>query len=95
MNIFVGNLSHHTSEKQLHDLFSEFGTVASVKIITDNFTRRPKGFAFVEMPDKDSGERAVEKLNNTSLNTQSMVVNEARPKNSQFNYPSSNSNRRY
>lgn len=89
MNIFVGNLSHHTSDKELHDLFAPFGEIKSVKIIMDNFTRRPKGFAFVEMQERAAGEKAVEKLNNTSLHNQSLVVNEARPKADSFNYPGS------
>jgi RNA recognition motif-containing protein len=81
MNIFIGNLSHETSEKQLHDLFAAFGAVKSVKIVTDNFTKRPRGFAFVEMEERSTGEKAIEKLNNTSVHMKSIVVNEARPKN--------------
>lgn len=91
MNIFIGNLSHETSEKQLHDLFAAFGAVKSVKIVTDNFTRRPRGFAFVEMEERSTGEKAIEKLNNTSVHMQSIVVNEARPKN---NDPSAGFGRR-
>jgi len=86
MNVFVGNLSHQATEKELHTLFAEYGEVLSVKIISDNFTRRPKGFAFVEMKDRAAGEKAVEKLNNTRVHMQVMVVNEARPKNSQSSY---------
>lgn len=95
MNIFVGNLSHQASEKQLHDLFAEFGAVASVKIITDNYTKRPRGFAFVEMQERSEGEKAIEKLNNTSMHMQSMVVNEARPQNNRSNDGFSKSGRRY
>ena len=95
MNIFVGNLNHQTSEKELHDLFAEFGTVASVKIITDNYTKRPKGFAFVEMQEQNEAEKAIDKLNNTSIHMQSIVVNEARPKTNKFNDSYSRSNRRY
>lgn len=84
MNIFIGNLSHLTSEKQLHELFAAFGAVKSVKIITDNFTKRPRGFAFVEMMERATGEKAIEKLNNTSVHMQSIVVNEARPQNGDF-----------
>jgi RNA recognition motif-containing protein len=80
MNIFVGNLSSQTTEKQLETLFTEFGEVKSVKIITDNYTNRSRGFGFVEMSDKTQAETAIEKLNNSSFNTQSIVVNEARPK---------------
>jgi len=81
MNIFVGNLSTEATEKQLQELFEPFGEVKSVKIITDNYTKRPRGFAFVEMAEKASGEQAIEKLNNTSLHQQAMSISEARPKN--------------
>ena len=80
MNIFVGNLSSQTTEKQLESLFIPFGEIRSVKIITDGYTGRSKGFAFVEMPDKDSSEKAIEKLHNTSLHGQTLTINEARPR---------------
>ncbi|HVI46073.1 MAG TPA: RNA-binding protein [Chitinophaga sp.] len=95
MNIFVGNLSHQVSEKQLHDLFAEFGVVKSVKIVTDNYTWRPKGFAFVEMEERAAGEKAVEMLHNTRVFMQSIVVNEAHPKNSQSENSSSRYNKPY
>jgi RNA recognition motif-containing protein len=79
MNIFVGNLSDQTTESHLQGLFAEFGEVKSVKIIIDNYTNRSRGFGFVEM-EKTPGETAIEKLNNTSLHSQTIVVNEARPK---------------
>jgi len=80
MNIFVGNLNYQTTEKQLHDLFTEFGEIKSVKIATDNYTKRPRGFAFVEMAERESGEKAIEKLNGINLDTRAIIVNEARPK---------------
>jgi RNA recognition motif-containing protein len=81
MNIFVGNLSSETTEKHLEGLFTPFGEVRSVKIIVDGYTRRSRGFAFVEMPERSHAETAIEKLHNTSLHTQSITVNEARPRN--------------
>jgi len=80
MNIFVGNLSSQTTEKQLADLFIPFGELKSVKVITDGYTGRPKGFAFIEMPEQGGAEKAIESLNNSTVNGQSMVVNEARPR---------------
>ncbi len=80
MNIFVGNLNYQTTENQLEHLFAEFGAVTSVKIIMDNYTKRPRGFAFVEMPEKADAEKAIGQLNNSSLHMQSIVVNEARPR---------------
>lgn len=81
MNIFVGNLSNETTEKQLENLFIPFGEIKSVKIITDNYTGRSKGFAFVEMPESVNAQKAIEALNNSILQGQSLTVNEARPKN--------------
>lgn len=81
MNIFVGNLSGDTTEKQLENLFTPFGEIRSVKIITDNYTRRSKGFGFVEMPEQANAEKAIQELNNSPLDGQSLTINEARPRN--------------
>ncbi len=78
MNIFVGNISFQTTEQQLQTIFAPFGEVKSVKIVTDRFSNRSRGFAFVEMDE--NGEKAIEGLNNTMLNFQSIVVNEAKVK---------------
>ncbi|HLW41297.1 MAG TPA: RNA-binding protein [Flavobacterium sp.] len=80
MNIFIGNLNFQTTEEQLQDVFAPFGEVASVKIVTDKFTGRSRGFAFVEMPDQTEAEKAVEELHDYVLNNRNMVVNEAKPK---------------
>ncbi len=97
MNIFVGNLSYQTTEEQLKGLFEEFGAVKAAKIITDNYTNRSRGFGFVEMQEKAEGERAVEKLHNTSVNQQTIVVNEARPRTEdrRDNYSNKSFNKRY
>jgi len=95
MTIFVGNLSHEASEKQLHDLFAAHGTVTSVKIITDENTERPKGFAFVEMADRAAAESAILQLNNSRAYMQTIVVNEARAKDNGFDYANYRSDERY
>lgn len=86
MNIYVGNLDFQTTEEQLQDLFVEFGKVNSVKIIKDKFSGRSKGFGFVEMPEPSEGANAVNNLNNYTLNSRSLVVNEARPKENKNRY---------
>jgi len=86
MNIFVGNLNFQTTEEQLQDLFTSFGEVSTVKIVTDKFSGRSKGFGFVEMPDQAQAEKAVNDLNNYMLNSRSMVVNEAKPRESNNRY---------
>lgn len=98
MKLFVGNLSYQTSEQQLQSLFSEFGEVKAVNVVMDKYTNRPRGFAFVEMQDKAAAEKAIEKLNNTSLDTQTIVVNEARPRENndrRDNYSGKSFNKRY
>lgn len=79
MNIYVSNLSYHTSESDLRELFSAYGEVNSTKIITDRETGRPRGFAFVEMAQKEEGQRAIQGLNNTSVDNFDINVAEARP----------------
>lgn len=80
MNIYVGNLSYNTSEGNLETMFSEFGTVESVRIITDRETGRSKGFAFVDMPDDQEAMAAIEALNGQEVDGRTLRVNEARPK---------------
>ena len=80
MNIFVGNLNWSTTEDELHRLFYGYGTVESVRIMTDRETGRSRGFAFVEMPDATAAEAAIEGLNGTDRAGRPLTVNEARPR---------------
>jgi RNA recognition motif-containing protein len=80
MNLYVGNLSYDLSESDLNRTFSEYGTVESVRLITDRDTGRPRGFGFVEMSDKAAGREAIEGLNDKEIGGRRLVVNEARPK---------------
>ena len=76
--LFVGNLSYQATEDDLRELFQQAGTVASVRIITDQFTRRPRGFGFVEMATKEEAEQAIEQLNGRLFRDRNLVINEAR-----------------
>ena len=80
MNIYVGNLNFKVRENDLQPLFEEFGTVTSVKVITDRETGRSKGFGFIEMEDDAQGAKAIEKLNGVELEGRTLVVKEARPR---------------
>lgn len=80
MNIYVGNLSHDTTEEELREAFSAFGEVASARIITDRETGRNKGFGFVEMPVDSQAREAIEGLNGKELQGRQLNVNEARPR---------------
>ena len=76
----MGNLSYEVTEQALRQEFEAFGGVDSVSVITDKYSGRPKGFAFVEMASKSEGEAAVTSLNGKMLNERAIVVNEARPR---------------
>ena len=80
MNIYVGNLSFDATEADIEHAFSEFGDVKSVNIVKDRDTGRSRGFAFVEMHDKQSGQQAIEGLNDQQIAGRPVTVNEARPR---------------
>ena len=78
MNIYVGNIAWSVSEDQLEELFSQYGTVTSAKIIIDKFSKRSRGFGFVEMAD--GGEQAIAELNDKDFEGRPLVVYESRSK---------------
>ncbi|HBD94821.1 MAG: RNA-binding protein [Spirochaetes bacterium GWF1_31_7] len=78
--IYVGNMNYGTTEDALHDAFSEFGEVVSVKIIMDRMTGRPKGFAFVEMATDKAAQDAINGMNEKELEGRMLRVNEANDK---------------
>jgi RNA recognition motif-containing protein len=80
MNIYVGNLSYSVTSDELRKAFEQFGEVSSANVVTDKFTGQSKGFGFVEMPNKASGEAAIKQLDGTDLNGRNIRVNEARPR---------------
>lgn len=79
MNIYVRNLNFSLTEDELRQVFAQFGAVDSVKIIKDKFTGRAKGFGFVEMPNEQEGQTAIEKLNGTDVKGRNMFVDKANP----------------
>jgi RNA recognition motif-containing protein len=79
-NIFIGNLDFNTAEDDLRQLFSQYGSVGRVAIMTDRDTGRSRGFAFVEMANTDEGHKAIQSLNGTQLGGRTINVNEGRPK---------------
>jgi cold-inducible RNA-binding protein len=80
LNIYVGNLSFDTTERDLEAAFSSYGAVSSVRVITDRDTNRPRGFGFVEMPDASEAQAAIAGLNGKDLQGRTLTVNEARPR---------------
>ena len=80
MNIFVGSLPFSIEEADLRESFEAYGAVDSVKIITDKFTGRSKGFGFVEMPNDAEAQKAIDELNGATVQGRSIVVNKSEPK---------------
>ncbi len=76
--LYVGNLPFNTQESEVRDMFSEYGSVDDVKIITDRETGRSRGFAFVQMGNDSEADAAMEGLNGKDMNGRALVVNEAR-----------------
>lgn len=79
MNIYVGNMNFNLKNEDLFNLFSQFGTVSTAKIIMDRETGRSKGFGFVEMDDEEEGRKAIAGLNESEVMGRKLIVNEARP----------------
>ena len=82
MNIYVSNLSFHTDETDLKNLFEKYGNVTSVKIITDRETNRSRGFGFIEMPSEEEGNAAITGLNQKEIQGRPLSVSVAREKES-------------
>ena len=80
MKIYAGNLSFDVTEEELRQEFAAFGEVESVSIITDRYSGRSKGFAFVEMPSVSEGQAAITALNGKSLKDRTLTVDAARPR---------------
>lgn len=80
MNIYVGNLPWKATEDTLKEAFGAYGDVVSVKIITDKFTGKSKGFAFVEMSNDLEAEAAINELNGKDFLGRNLKVNKAKPK---------------
>ncbi|MBS3779724.1 MAG: RNA-binding protein [Desulfovermiculus sp.] len=77
--MYVGNLAFQSTEDDIQELFSQFGEVKSVNLITDRETGRSRGFAFVEMPENEA-DAAMQSLDGTSFEGRNLKVNEARPR---------------
>jgi len=78
--IFVGNLSFDSSEDDVRRAFEDHGEVASVQILTDRDTGRPRGFGFVEMGSDEQAEQAIAAMDGAMLDGRPLRVNEARPR---------------
>ena len=78
MNMYVSNLSFHTTDEDLRKLFSQYGTVSSAKVITDRETGRSRGFGFVEMESSKEANEAMKNLDNKEIEGRPISVTVAR-----------------
>jgi cold-inducible RNA-binding protein len=79
-NLYVGNLSYDTTEDTLRTLFAEFGEIESVNLVTDRYTGRSRGFAFVEMSTEESAQAAISGLNGKMVDQRDLKVDKAKPR---------------
>ncbi|MBI5743742.1 MAG: RNA-binding protein [Elusimicrobia bacterium] len=77
--IYVGGLPFKTTEEEMNGLFGAYGQVTSAKLITDKYSGQSRGFGFVEMPNDEEANAAMEKLNGSDFGGRKLTVNEARP----------------
>jgi len=78
--LYIGNMSHETTEQDLRTMFTEAGTVGSVDIIMDRQTGKPKGFAFVVMSSQEEADKGIALYDGKDVNSRTLKVNVARPK---------------
>src|SRR3954447_15941017 len=78
--LFVGNLSFNTTENDLQDAFSAYGTVLEANLMMDRATGRPRGFGFVTMSSQEEAQKAIDALHGKELGGRPLTVNIARPR---------------
>lgn len=79
-SVYVGNLSYDTTEETLRTLFTEFGDIEAVRLITDRYTGRSKGFAFVEMSTDEAAQQAIDALNGKEVDGRELKIDKAKPR---------------
>ena len=77
--LYVGNLPYQTTESDLQTLFETSGSVASINVVRDRATGQARGFAFVEMSDTESAQKAIKDLDRHEYGGRQLTVNEAKP----------------
>ena len=79
LKLYVGNLPFGASEEDLRKLFAEAGAIQSVKIVTDSYSGRSRGFGFVEMGSQAEAEKAISLVNGKTFMERTLIVSEAKP----------------
>jgi len=78
--LYVGNLNYDTTKDKLEEAFSKAGKVVDANVITDKYTGRSKGFAFVEMSTEEEAQKAISEVNDVEVDGRNIKVDEARPR---------------
>ena len=78
--VYVGNMSPDITADRLTELFAAHGEVVEVRVITDQYTGRPRGFAFVDMATGEGAKAAISDLNGQAVDGRELKVAEAKPR---------------
>ena len=78
--VYIGNMSHEITSERLTELLAVHGEVVEVRVVTDNYTGRPRGFAFVDMATEEAARTAISELDGHTVDGQQLRVAEARPR---------------
>jgi RNA recognition motif-containing protein len=78
--LYVGNLSYSTTEDSLREFFGAAGEVKTAEVVMDRQTGRSKGFAFVEMVNDETAQKAIQMLNGKTLDSRQLRIDIAKPK---------------
>ncbi len=80
MKLYIGNLSYSTTEQEIEELMTPFGTADSIQLIKDRHTGQSKGFGFIEMSDNSAADAAIKGLNETNFKGRKLKLNQAQPR---------------
>lgn len=80
VRLYVGNLPYNIADDVLKDLFSQYGEVQAVQVVTDRETGRSRGFAFVDMATDEGAQAAIQNLTGYQMDGRTLTVEEARPR---------------
>ena len=80
MDIYVGNLAYKSTDEDLRTLFAQYGEVTSARVVVDRASGRSKGFGFVEMPNAEEAQKAIDAINGNDFQGRAIRVNESQPK---------------
>lgn len=90
MSIYIGNLSFDVTEKDLEEVFADYGTVKKISLPRDRETGKMRGFGFVEMENEAEEEKAIADLDEAEWMGRTLKVNKARPREKRSSFSGGN-----